>query len=78
MKFFQFFATGKDLSPLSDKQEIDALYRRNRRLILLAITVGYGVAYTCRLGLSVVKKPLLDSGIFTAGDLGDIGRCGSV
>ena len=73
MKLFQFFATGKDLPPLSDKQEIDAIYRRNRRLILLAITVGYGVAYTCRLGLSVVKKPLLDSGIFTAGDLGDIG-----
>jgi OPA family sugar phosphate sensor protein UhpC-like MFS transporter len=73
LKLFQFFATGNDRPLLSDRQEIDTIYRRNRRLILLAITVGYGVAYTCRLGLSVVKKPLLDNGIFTAGELGDIG-----
>ncbi len=41
--------------------------------VMLAITLGYGVAYTCRLGLSVVKKPLIDGGIFTADDLGLIG-----
>ncbi len=40
---------------------------------MLAITLGYGVAYTCRLGLSVVKKPLIDQGIFTAEQLGTIG-----
>ena len=73
MNLFQFFATGKDRPLLSDKQEVDLLYKRYRRLILLAITVGYGIAYTCRLGLSVVKKPLIDSDIFTAGELGDIG-----
>jgi len=37
---------------------------------MTAITLGYGIAYTCRLGLSVVKKPLIDGGIFTAEDLG--------
>lgn len=40
---------------------------------MLAITLGYGVAYTCRLGLSVVKKPLIDENIFTAEQLGTIG-----
>jgi OPA family sugar phosphate sensor protein UhpC-like MFS transporter len=73
MNLFQFFATGKDQPLLSNKQDIDRIYRRNRKLLLLAITVGYGIAYTCRLGLSVVKKPLIDNGIFTAVDLGDIG-----
>ncbi len=73
MNPFQFFATGKDKPILADSGEVDHLYKRNRRLILLAITIGYGIAYTCRLGLSVVKKPLLDNGIFTAGELGDIG-----
>ena len=34
--------------------------------IMLAITLGYGFAYTCRLALSVVKKPLIDAGIFIA------------
>ena len=73
MNLFQFFATGKDQPLLSNKQDIDRIYKRNRKLLLLAITVGYGIAYTCRLGLSVVKKPLIDNGIFTAVDLGDIG-----
>ncbi len=73
MKLFQFFATGPDRPLLSDSQEIDRTYKKNRRLILIAITVGYGIAYTCRLGLSVVKKPLIDNDIFTAIELGDIG-----
>ncbi len=40
---------------------------------MLAITLGYGIAYTCRIGLSVVKKPLIDGEIFTADQLGVIG-----
>jgi len=40
---------------------------------MTSITLGYGVAYTCRIGLSVVKKPLIDGGIFTAEQLGVIG-----
>ena len=73
MNLFRFFATGEDQPLLSDTREVDRIYKRNRKLILLAITVGYGIAYTCRLGLSVVKKPLIDNGIFTAIELGDIG-----
>jgi OPA family sugar phosphate sensor protein UhpC-like MFS transporter len=66
-------ATGADRPPLQDQQEIDRLYRRHRVRIMLAITLGYGIVYTCRLGLSVVKKPLIDGGIFTAAELGTIG-----
>ena len=40
---------------------------------MIAITAGYALAYTCRLGLDVVKKPLIDQGIFTADQLGIIG-----
>ena len=40
---------------------------------MLAITIGYGMYYTCRLALSVVKKPLIDEGIFTIEELGAIG-----
>lgn len=41
--------------------------------VMLAITLGYGFIYTCRLGLSIVKKPLIDGGIFSVEDLGLIG-----
>ena len=67
------FATGPDRPPIADDARIDELFRRHRLRVMLAITLGYGVAYTCRLALSVVKKPLIDAGIFSPTDLGLIG-----
>jgi len=72
-RILNFFATGQEKPPLEDKGLVDRLFKRNRLFIMLSITIGYGISYTCRLGLSVVKKPLLDGGYFTAGDLGTIG-----
>ena len=69
----KFFATAEDKSLIQDQSTVNTLYKRHRLLIMLSITIGYGISYTCRLGLSVVKKPLLDGGIFTASDLGTIG-----
>ncbi len=40
---------------------------------MLAITVGYGLIYMCRLAIGIVKKPLIDGGIFTPAELGTIG-----
>lgn len=68
-----FFATGPDQPIINDQAKIDRLYKRNRILVMTAITLGYGIAYMCRLGLSVVKKPLIDGGLFTADQLGIIG-----
>jgi len=56
-----------------DQQQINRLYRTSRIKVMIAITMGYGFYYVCRLGLSVVKKPLLDNGIYTPEDLGKIG-----
>lgn len=53
--------------------ETDALFRKHRIRVMLAILLGYGFIYTCRLGLSIVKKPLIDGGIFTVEELGMIG-----
>ncbi len=67
------FATGPARPAVTDRGQVDALYRRNRMRVLIAITVGYAIAYTCRLALSVVKKPLIDEGIFSPEELGLIG-----
>jgi OPA family sugar phosphate sensor protein UhpC-like MFS transporter len=72
-KLIELFATGGDQPPIGDRATIDRLYRQHRMRVMIAITLGYGLAYTCRLALSVVKKPLLDEGIFTAVELGMIG-----
>jgi OPA family sugar phosphate sensor protein UhpC-like MFS transporter len=67
------FATGPSAPPLTDAGEVDRLYRSNRIRVMLAITVGYGLIYMCRLAIGVVKKPLIDQGIFTPAELGTIG-----
>ena len=70
---FRFFATGAEAPRIGDPSQIDRLYRSNRIRVMLAITIGYGLIYTCRLALGVVKKPLIDQGIFTPAELGTIG-----
>jgi MFS transporter, OPA family, sugar phosphate sensor protein UhpC len=67
------FAAGAPAARLSDAGLVDTLFRRHRVRVLVAITIGYAFAYTCRLALSVVKKPLIDEGIFSPQDLGLIG-----
>ncbi len=52
---------------------LDATYRKHRVRVMLAIILGYGFIYTCRLGLSIVKKPLIDGGVFSVEELGMIG-----
>jgi MFS transporter, OPA family, sugar phosphate sensor protein UhpC len=70
---FRVFATGPDAEPIADRGVVDRLYRHHRLRVMLAITGGYGLIYTCRLALGVVKKPLIDGGIFTPTELGLIG-----
>lgn len=72
-KIAQFFLTGPDATPLTDPEEIKRRYRKNRVSVFLSITLGYAMYYVVRQGYSVVKKPLLDSGVFDAKQLGAIG-----
>lgn len=66
------FATGPD-QPVREDIDTDSVFRRYRMQIILAITAGYAISYTCRLAINVVKKPLIDGGIFTPLELGMIG-----
>jgi OPA family sugar phosphate sensor protein UhpC-like MFS transporter len=66
------FATGPDI-PVRTDIDVDGTFRRYRMRVILAITLAYAVSYTCRLAINVVKKPLIDGGIFTPLELGMIG-----
>src|SRR5258705_10065906 len=69
------------LQPLPDaavRMEVaarDALYRATRTRMLAALTLIYAFFYTTRGVLDVVKKPLIDAGIYDANQLGTIGTC---
>ena len=69
----RFFASAPIVPRIEDPARIDELYRRNRIRVMLAITFGYAFIYMCRLAIGVVKKPLIDGGIFTPTELGTIG-----
>ena len=69
----QFFRAGEYQPQLVDQNKISSKYLKYRKEILASIIVLYGFGYTCRLALSVVKKPLIDSGIFSISDLGLVG-----
>ena len=45
-------------------------YRRLSLQIFVAATLGYGMYYVCRTSLNVMKKPILDSGLLDAAQLG--------
>ena len=73
-KLLGFFRTGPDQDLVSDDPEtIRRIYERKRWSVFLSVTFGYGFFYVARINFSVVKKPLLDAGIFTATEMGIIG-----
>ncbi len=69
-----WFKTGPDRPLLSSgSSAIQRLYDRKRLLVFLSVTFGYGLFYTCRINFSVVKKPILESGIMSATQMGLVG-----
>ena len=73
VKILNFFKAGSDQPLIVDENQINRKYSKYRAEVLASIIVLYGFGYTCRLALSVVKKPLIDNGIFSIVDLGLVG-----
>lgn len=71
--FLKAFATAADAPLIGDQNEIDRLFKSTRWRVMLAITLGYGLIYTCRLAIGMVKPSMIDAGIFTPAEFGLIG-----
>ncbi len=50
-------------------------FRSVQMATFISATLGYGVYYVCRLSMNVIRKPIVDNGIFTETQLGIIGSC---
>ncbi|WP_416306309.1 MFS transporter [Neptunicella sp. SCSIO 80796] len=72
-KIIGYFATRNDQPVSSDQAYINQQFQHHRRNVIVIITVCYGLGYVCRLAFNVVKKPLMDAGVFTPEELGIIG-----
>lgn len=72
--FWKVFATGQDKPLMSENGEVIAKeFNRRRWQVFTSITLGYALFYVLRLNFSVIKKPIMASGILNAQDLGVMG-----
>lgn len=55
------------------EQEQRTRYRRLYMQTFVAATIGYSLYYVCRTSLNVMKKPIIDSGLLDATQLGMVG-----
>ena len=75
MGLLNFFKTSapKPLRADLDEAGQKKLHRSLAFQSFIAGTLGYSFYYVCRAALNVMKKPIIDSGLLDADQLGTIG-----
>ena len=73
MSLYSYFRISKPSADKVADNEITTTYRKLRNRTFWGATAAYSLYYVCRMTLSVVKQPLIDGGVLTAGQLGIIG-----
>ena len=70
---WNFFRTGPEAALIQDTEEVKKKFNYLRWRVFVSITIGYAFYYIIRQSYSVIKKPLLASGIVTPEQVGVIG-----
>ena len=73
MGLYSFYRISKPSADKVAPEKVDATYKSLRNRTFWGVTIAYSLYYVCRMSMSVVKQPLIDEGILTAGELGLIG-----
>ena len=73
MGLYSFYRISKPSAGQVEPGKVDDTYRSLRNRTFWGVTVAYSLYYVCRMSLSVVKQPLIDEGVLSAGQLGLIG-----
>jgi len=60
-------------APMAAVKDQESHYRRLSLWVFISATLGYGLYYVCRLSFNIIKKPLIDEGLYTESQLGIIG-----
>lgn len=72
-RFFRYFRISKPSEGKIPAGEVQGTYKKLRNRTFWGVASAYCLYYVCRMALSVVKQPVIDSGILSAGQLGIIG-----
>ena len=73
MSLYSFYRISKPSVEKVPREETEKVYKKLRVRTFWGAAVAYSLYYVCRLSLSVIKQPLIDGEVFTAGQLGIIG-----
>ena len=73
MSLFSFYRISKPSVDKVPEENIDSTYKSLRSKTFWGATIAYSLYYVCRMSINVVKQPLIDEGVLTAGELGLIG-----
>ena len=73
MGLYSFYRVSKPAAGKVAQEKVASEYKSLRNRTFWGVTVAYSLYYVCRMSLSVVKQPLIDEGVLTAGQLGIIG-----
>ena len=72
MGLYSFYRISKPSGENVPEGEVKERYKRLRNQTFWGATAAYSLFYLCRLSMGVVKKPLIDEGLFSASELGII------
>ena len=73
MSLYSYFRISKPSAGKVPAERVDEEYKRLRTKTFWGVTIAYVFYYVCRMTLGVVKQPVIDGGVLTAGQLGVIG-----
>ena len=73
MGLYSFYRISKPSAEKLPQEHVASEYRTLRNRTFWGTVVAYSMYYVCRMSLSVVKQPLIDEGVLSAGQLGLIG-----
>ena len=73
MGLYSFYRISKPSKETVSSENVSDIYKSLRNRTFWGVTVAYSLYYVCRMSINVVKQPLIDEGILSAGQLGLIG-----
>lgn len=73
MIFYNYFRISKPSEKKVPEKERDYVYKKLRARTFWGVSAAYCLFYVCRMAMSVVKQPIIDSGILSPGQIGIIG-----
>ncbi len=73
MGLYSYYRISKPSAEKVPDGQINDTYKSLRNRTFWGVTIAYSLYYVCRMSINVVKQPLIDEGVLTAGELGLVG-----